>query len=422
MLLQILFYTHHLTTLLFGVFLSAFFLGVNRDWKNIGILLLSALASGLLCLISIFLIGTEFSDEIYPFVVHLPLLLILVFYYKFRWLQSLTSILTAYLCCQYSNWAGIFVLTLTHQEWCYYLCRILVTLIVFFLLCRYLCPTTALLFEKSDRELIIICSMPFVYYLFDYATTKFSTLLYSGSKVVSEFMGFALCLAYLLFLLIYFREYELKSRTEQYNELINMQLRSLRSEIEQAKKSEHNMSILRHDMRHHLSIILTQLQNGHPDKAQEYIHEINSAYDDTIIAAYSGNEMLNSVLSIYHSRFTDRGLSLICNVSTGKELPCSDLSLCTILSNALENSMHALEQLESPSKWARLTLSQKKNHILFQLENPVEKIPAFVDGVPVSTRNGHGIGVRSIIYYVEQLHGQCHFSIVDHCFVLRIII
>ena len=67
-------------------------------------------------------------------------------------------------------------------------------------------------------------------------------------------------------------------------------------------------------------------------------------------------------------------------------------------------------------------LSQKKNHILFQLENPVEKIPVFVDGVPVSTRNGHGIGVRSIIYYVEQLHGQCHFSIVDHCFVLRIII
>ena len=34
MLLQILFYTHHLTTLLFGVFLSAFFLGVNRDWKK----------------------------------------------------------------------------------------------------------------------------------------------------------------------------------------------------------------------------------------------------------------------------------------------------------------------------------------------------------------------------------------------------
>ena len=67
------------------------------------------------------------------------------------------------------------------------------------------------------------------------------------------------------------------------------------------------------------------------------------------------------------------------------------------------------------------SFAEKESHS-FQLENPVEKIPTFVDGVPVSTRNGHGIGVRSIIYYVEQLHGQCHFSIVDHCFVLRIII
>ena len=57
-----------------------------------------------------------------------------------------------------------------------------------------------------------------------------------------------------------------------------------------------------------------------------------------------------------------------------------------------------------------------------KLENPVEKIPEFVDGVPVSNRNGHGIGVKSIIYYVDQLNGQCHFSITDHCFVLRIII
>ena len=67
------------------------------------------------------------------------------------------------------------------------------------------------------------------------------------------------------------------------------------------------------------------------------------------------------------------------------------------------------------------SFTEKESHSV-PTGKSVEKIPAFVDGVPVSTRNGHGIGVRSIIYYVEQLHGQCHFSIVDHCFVLRIII
>ena len=250
-----------------------------------------------------------------------------------------------------------------------------------------------------------------------YQTTLRTGRVLQGYIVISIALLLLLLLFNAIFLLMA-TSLNRNARLQQENQLLFLQQQryeNLKTAIEEVRQA-------RHDMRHHLSIILTQLQNGHPDKAQEYIHEINSAYDDTIIAAYSGNEMLNSVLSIYHSRFTDRGLSLICNVSTGKELPCSDLSLCTILSNALENSMHALEQLESPSKWARLTLSQKKNHILFQLENPVEKIPTFVDGVPVSTRNGHGIGVRSIIYYVEQLHGQCHFSIVDHCFVLRITI
>lgn len=76
--------------------------------------------------------------------------------------------------------------------------------------------------------------MPLVYYLFDYVTTKFSTLLYSGSKVVVEFLAFSMCLSYVIFLLVYFQEYELKNRAEQYGQLTAMQLSSLRSEIEQA--------------------------------------------------------------------------------------------------------------------------------------------------------------------------------------------
>ena len=206
--------------------------------------------------------------------------------------------------------------------------------------------------------------MPFVYYIFDYASTKFSSLLYSGNKAVVEFMGFAFCIAYLVFLMIYFREYENKQELKQYSNLMEIQLQSMQKEIDQVKISSQKLAILRHDMRHHLSIILMQLQNNHFEKAQEYIKEISSAYADTIISNYSPNEMLNSVISIYDSRFTDRGFSLDCNISTGKDLSCSDLAFCTILSNALENSMHALEQADRQSRWARLTISQKKKHLI----------------------------------------------------------
>lgn len=422
MLVQILSAIHGITTMLFGIYCSAFFLGIKPNRKNIMTLFLLFSGQGCLYIIDFLLFGETLANMSYPLIVHFPLILFLTYHYKYPLISSAISVFSAYLCCQISNWVGLFALAVTGAQWCYYFVRILTTVTTFVILFKYVFRSTKTIFTKNARELSIIGFLPFVYYIFDYTSTKFSHLLYSGNKAVVEFMGFAFCIAYLVFLMVYFREYENKQELKQYSDLREIQIQSMQKEIEQVKISSQKLAILRHDMRHQLNIILTQLQNDHPDKAQEYIHEISSAYDDTIIASYSRNEMLNSVLSIYHSRFTDKGFSLNCNVSTGKDLPCPDLAICTILSNALENSMHALENLESSSKWAKLTLSQKKNHLLFQLENPVEKIPEFVDGVPVSNRNGHGIGVKSIIYYVDQLNGQCHFSITDHCFVLRIII
>ena len=422
MLVQILSAIHGITTMLFGIYCSAFFLGVKPNRKNIMTLFLLFSGQGCLYIIDFLLFRETLANMSYPLIVHFPLILFLTYHYKYPLISSAISVFSAYLCCQISNWVGLFALAVTGAQWCYYFVRILTTVTTFVILFKYVFRSTKTIFAKNARELSIIGFLPFVYYIFDYTSTKFSHLLYSGNKAVVEFMGFAFCIAYLVFLMVYFREYENKQELKQYSDLREIQIQSMQKEIEQVKISSQKLAILRHDMRHQLNIILTQLQNDHPDKAQEYIHEISSAYDDTIIASYSRNEMLNSVLSIYHSRFTDKGFSLNCNVSTGKDLPCPDLAICTILSNALENSMHALENLESSSKWAKLTLSKKKNHLLFQLENPVEKIPEFVDGVPVSNRNGHGIGVKSIIYYVDQLNGQCHFSITDHCFVLRIII
>ena len=422
MLVQILSAIHGITTMLFGIYCSAFFLGVKPNRKNIMTLFLLFSGQGCLYIIGFLLFRETLANMSYPLIVHFPLILFLTYHYKYPLISSAISVFSAYLCCQISNWVGLFALAVTGAQWCYYFVRILTTVTTFVILFKYVFRSTKTIFAKNARELSIIGFLPFVYYIFDYTSTKFSHLLYSGNKAFVEFMGFAFCIAYLVFLMVYFREYENKQELKQYSDLREIQIQSMQKEIEQVKISSQKLAILRHDMRHQLNIILTQLQNDHPDKAQEYIHEISSAYDDTIIASYSRNEMLNSVLSIYHSRFTDKGFSLNCNVSTGKDLPCPDLAICTILSNALENSMHALENLESSSKWAKLTLSQKKNHLLFQLENPVEKIPEFVDGVPVSNRNGHGIGVKSIIYYVDQLNGQCHFSITDHCFVLRIII
>lgn len=422
MLVQILTFIHNLTTMLFGIYISAFFLGVKRNRKNILTLFFVFSVDATLYMISFFLWGMTITDRLYAVIIHLPLILFLTLYYKYSAVSSCISVFSAYLCCQLSNWIGLLVLMITGEEWCYYAARIPITVIVFFLLCLFICRTTENIFTRDTRELYIIGFLPTVYYLFDYSFAKLSGLLYSGNKVVVEFMGFVFCISYLAFLIIYFREYEKKQEIKRCSDLMELQLLAVEKEIDQVKRSKEKLSILRHDMRHHLNVILSQLQNGNMEKAINYIEETGNLYDDTTITTYCRSEMVNSVISIYHTRFTDRGITLNHDISVGEKLPCQETAICTILSNALENSMHALEEVTTGEKWVNLTISEKKDHLLIQIENRIVRTPRFVDGIPTSGKKGHGIGVKSIIYYVEQLNGQCHFSVTDHSFILRIIL
>lgn len=422
MLVQILSFIHNLTTMLFGIYISAFFLGVKQNRKNIFTLFLLFSCIGILYIVNFFLWGADITDRLYTMIVHLPLILFLIFYYRYPFVSSCISVFSAYLCCQLSNWVGLLTFTITGEEWCYYALRILTTFISFFLLCRFVCHTTETIFTRDTRELYIIGFLPTVYYVFDYSFTKLTSLLYSNNKTVIEFMGFIFCITYFSFLFVYFREYEKKQEIEQYSDLMKMQFLSVEKEIEQVKRSKQKLSILRHDMRHHLNIVLTQLQNNNIQKAADYIAEIADSYDDTMITTYCRNEMVNSVISIYHTRFDEKQITLNYDISVRETLPCPDTAICTILSNALENSMHALEEMNTEDRWVNLTISEKENHLLLQIENPIIRVPRFVNGIPTSGKKGHGIGVKSIVYYVEQLSGQYHFFLTDHSFILRIII
>ena len=69
-----------------------------------------------------------------------------------------------------------------------------------------------------------------------------------------------------------------------------------------------------------------------------------------------------------------------------------------------------------------LTYHAKGKYFAVGNKNPIQTMPKFIDGIPISDKKGHGIGTKSIVYYVQQLSGQCHFSVEEHCFVLKIIL
>ncbi len=133
--------------------------------------------------------------------------------------------------------------------------------------------------------------------------------------------------------------------------------------------------------------------------------------------------LLNSVISIYKTRFLERNINFPArNLCAKGPAVSGPLPLYDFLSNALENALHALEHT-SGEKWISLHIMQKeKNLLLLEIKNPIETMPKFIDRIPISDKKVMVLEPKSIVYYVQQLNGQCHFSVEEHCFVLKIIL
>lgn len=413
---------HHALTLLFGVFISAAFLGIRMNRRNILILFAFSSAAGVVFVSSFVLFGATVTEQIYPLIIHIPLVLFLTLFYRYKAILAALSVLTAYLCCQISNWIGLLALNITHLNWVYFSVRIVTTVLVFIVLLRFVSDAAAQLMQKPTKALLIFGMLPFVYYLFDYLAKVYTGLLYSGSTVVVEFLAFALCVFYILFLVVYFKQYEEKQESEQRSRILKMKQTQAEKEIEAFQQAQHAVSLLRHDMRHFLLNISAFIEEGENEKALAYIRQVIAAADKTATQKYCKNEIVNMILSSYERRIRENDIHFQYSIQIPERLSISDVNLTSILSNALENAVHAATMLEPEKREIRLDLRMNANKLLISVKNTCAETPKMVDGLPQSSKNGHGLGTQSIRYVTEKLNGNCQFTVQDHWFILRVIL
>jgi hypothetical protein len=313
-------------------------------------------------------------------------------------------------------------LVLTGKLWVTYGIRAAITVFLGFLIIRYFALSIAVILTKPFKTVLIFSILPATYYLFDYIATVYTDLLYSGSEAVFEFLPFVLCVAYLIFSVVYFKEYEEKCEAEQHNRL--MEIRQIQSvkEIEAIQRSEYEISLFRHDMRHFLSDILAYIQNGDSDKAAAYIHEVIIAADKTAPQKFCANELVNMVLSSFEGKMQEQNMRFLASVQIPQKLPCADMEFTSILANGLENAIQAVAGLEVEKREITLDLHMNDNKLLLLIKNPYAQTPELSNGIPITREPGHGLGTQSIKYTVEKLQGNCQFVVKDGAFMLRVVL
>ena len=410
---------HHATTLLFGVFASAALCGVELNRRHALELVVVTILTGTAFSIANTVGGELFARQAYPLVVHLPLIIYLCARYRLSPLLAALGVTSAYLSCQFSNWMGIAAFAATDSQIAYYLARIVTTAAVFAVLLHWARDIGPRLAIKSPTELGILLILPLVYYIFDYATNVYTTLFHSGSVVTVEFLAFALCAFYLMFLAVYLREYEAKEVAERERWMLETRDSAAIKELEAWRQSGRELSILRHDMRHFLRGLAVLIEEGHTDEALERIDALCEANDRTAVRRYCANETVNIVLSSFGPDISKRGIAADLRAAVPQSVHVADVDLFSVLSNALENAIIAASAAPEGKRFVDLDLRLEDGQLLLLVSNTFGRAPRMVDGMPVTQHAGHGFGTKSIKLAVERMNGNCQFRINGDRFELR---
>lgn len=356
---------HQATTLLFGVFASAALCGVEINRRHaLELIAVDVLTGTAFALANVFG-GELFARQVYPLVVHLPLVIYLCARYRLSPLLVMLGVTSAYLSCQFSNWMGIAALAACGSQIAYYATRIITTVAVFALLLHWAGDIGPRLAVKSPTELEILLILPLVYYIFDYATNVYTTLFHSGSVVTVEFLAFALCAFYLMFLAVYLREYEAKETAERERWMLETRDSAAIKELEAWRQSGRELSVLRHDMRHFLRGLAVLIEEGHVDEALGRINELCETNDRTAVRRYCANETVNIVLSSFSSDINRNGITADLRAAVPENVHVADVDLFSVLSNALDNAIVAASAAPQGKRFVDLDCATKTGSCCF---------------------------------------------------------
>ena len=403
---------------IFGMILSAAFCNIrwtkDRRIFLIGSIFVLLAIQGIMYLF----LGAEMLRYLYPVITHVPMCIALCILTKKR-LWPVISVLTAYLCCQLRRWVALFVMAFfVNSKTVQNATELIITLPLLVLLLRFVAPSVRAISSYPVSIQLQFGVIPALGYGFDYLTRVYTDLLSQGTPAAVEFMPFVCCIAYLIFVLRTTEEERKKNELEQTQNCLNIQISQAVREIEALRESQKDASTYRHDLRHHMQHLLTCIENGKVEQAEGYIHEVCAQIEASRVKNYCENETVNLIFSSFAGRAAGAGVTMNIKAVVPYILPVSETDLCVLLSNALENALHACTGQEKGT--IDILAYEKNGKFFFQIANPCKNDVIFENGIPVTDRPGHGMGVRSICAIVERYDGIYNFIVENNQFILRV--
>lgn len=242
----------------------------------------------------------------------------------------------------------------------------------------------------------------------------------------SRQIGFVLTLfmiitVWLLYHLSYWTTARLTESARQRQENTFLQMEAKR--YDELRRYMDRTKELRHDFRQHILVISTLAEGGQLGELREYISGLTDKTAQGYVN-YCANLAADALASHYDYIAGTLGAKIDWRLELPASLPMKEADYCSILGNLLENSLRAVKSLPSGKRRVRVISSMLSEYMLgLSVDNPFGgTITLGKNGLPDSARDGHGIGLVSVMNTVNRYGGTMNITAEGNIFSADIIL
>ena len=197
---------------------------------------------------------------------------------------------------------------------------------------------------------------------------------------------------------------------EQNREILEVQMQGIKKHAEDTKRNAEEVRRIWQDTHRMLSGIAALAREGNAEAILSFVAESSALNPLTAPTHYCSDPILNATLTAYLSRAENSGITIDLHLAIPEILPVDSAELSICFANALENAIKACEELPRNERKIILRCIHKPA-FMFEIENPYKgRITFGRNGLPISTKTGHGLGTRSIMAFCEKHNAFYDFS------------
>lgn len=176
----------------------------------------------------------------------------------------------------------------------------------------------------------------------------------------------------------------------------------------------------RHDYRHHIQAMKVHAAKGEYGEIVKYLDMLDDDLTNVETVIRTGNRMADAILNSKLSLAAEKEITVKAEAKIPVSLTVSELDLCIIIGNLLDNAIEACMELPPGERLIRIYMEMKGNYLYLSLTNTAggKKKQSF----RTTKGEGHGLGIARVDAVVKRCGGYITRASEDEAFSTEVLL